>query len=387
MQRLFLPVGQGAFYCEKFSEEDFCGKVNVVYDCGTISGLSVLKSVIERTFEHGEVIDALFLSHLHEDHINGLPILAKRCNVKRVYLPMVDTTDLALMHLAYTLRRHPKPLPYENIEEEYTVAERFVLDALQNPVEAIRRYADAYVVALPVDRADDLLGDVHGVANDIFGERVGIGTSGRWIYMPFNIRNDEESDKVRRRFVGQFGKEPSSQNVAEVIADIGGNRVGKKALSEIRDMYKGIRDGLNANSMTLYSGLDNLGLAQAIDSSISEDARLKHGVPCSTAAGCLYTGDYIASKDRCYWKQLKTAYGRYWGNIGCVQIPHHGSGVNFNDEFLTMSAYNVISAGFGNMYHHPSNAVLTKYWVRHKFPFVVTQSQASGFSTVITTGK
>lgn len=387
MQRLFLPVGQGAFYCEKFSEEDFCGKVNVVYDCGTISGLSVLKSVIERTFEHGEVIDALFLSHLHEDHINGLPILAKRCNVKRVYLPMVDTTDLALMHLAYTLRRHPKPLPYENIEEEYTVSERFVLDALQNPVEAIRRYADAYVVALPVDRADDLLGDVHGVANDIFGERVGIGTSGRWIYMPFNIRNAEESDKVRRRFVGQFGKEPSSQNVAEVIADIGGNRVGKKDLSEIRDMYKGIRDGLNANSMTLYSGSDNSSLTQSIDldSSINDFFCLKHGVSHSTAAGCLYTGDYIASEERCYWKQLKMAYGRHWGNIGCVQIPHHGSNGNFNDEFLTMSAYNVISAGFGNMYRHPSNSVLAKYRARHKFPFVVTQSQASGFGTVITT--
>lgn len=41
MQRLFLPVGQGAFYCEKFSEEDFCGKVNVVYDCGSLSGLSL----------------------------------------------------------------------------------------------------------------------------------------------------------------------------------------------------------------------------------------------------------------------------------------------------------------------------------------------------------
>ena len=137
MQRLFLPVGQGAFYCEKFSEEDFCGKVNVVYDCGSLSGLSLLKAEIERVFDHGEIIDALFLSHLHEDHINGLPFLMKRCQVKRVYLPMVDTTDLALMRLAYVIRRHQKPLPYEN-EGEYIVSERFVLDALQNPVEAIR---------------------------------------------------------------------------------------------------------------------------------------------------------------------------------------------------------------------------------------------------------
>ena len=384
MQRLFLPVGQGAFYCEKFLEEDFCGKVNVVYDCGSLSGLSLLKAEIERVFDHGEIIDALFLSHLHEDHINGVPFLMKRCQVKRVYLPMMDTTDLALMHLAYVIRRHPKPLPYET-EDEYAVSERFVLDVLQNPVETIRRYADVDVISLSNDTNNDLSRDVHGVANEIFGERVGNGVSQRWIYMPFNIRNDEEVNKVRLRFTKFSGKEPSPQNVAELIADIERNRVGKKALSEIRDMYKGIRDGLNANSMTLYSGSDDQNLTQSIDLCISEVSRLKHGASHSTAAGCLYTGDFIASEDRCYWKHLKAVYGRHWKSIGCIQIPHHGSNGNFNDEFLTMPAYNVITAGFGNMYHHPSNAVLAKYRVRHKFPFVVTQSQASGFSTVIAT--
>ena len=251
--------------------------------------------MIDRTFEHGEVIDALFLSHLHADHINGLPILMKRCQVKRVYLPMMDTTDLALMHLAYIIRRHPKPLPNESVEEEYAESERFVLAALQNPVETIRRYVDAYVVAWPVTRNNDSPRDGYGVARDIFGEGIGNGPSGRWIYMPFNIRNDEEANIIRRRFADQFGKEPSPSNVADVIADIESNRAGKDALSDIRDMYKGVRDGLNANSMTLYSGLDNLCLTQSLDSSISEDARLKHGVPCSTATGCLYTGDYIAS--------------------------------------------------------------------------------------------
>lgn len=384
MQRLFLPVGQGAFYCEKFSEEDFCGKVNVVYDCGSLSGLTLLKTVIERVFDHREIIDALFLSHLHEDHMNGLPSLMKRCQVKRIYLPMVDTTDLALMRLAYIIRRHQKPLPYED-EDEYIESERFVLDVLQNPVEAIRRHTDAYVDILSSARSNDLLRDVYGVANEIFGEKIGNEDSQRWIYIPFNIRNDEEVSKVKWRFIKFFGKDPSPQNVAEVIANIERNRVGKKALSEIRNMYKGIRDGLNANSMTLYSGSDSPGLTQSLDLRINEFSRLKHGVSRSTAAGCLYTGDYIASEERCYWKQLKMAYDRHWGNIGCIQIPHHGSNGNFNDEFLTMSAYNVISAGFGNMYRHPSNAVLAKYRARHKFPFIVTQNQASGFSTIITT--
>lgn len=385
MQRMFLPVGQGAFYCEKFSEKDFCGNVNVVYDCGSISGLSVLKSEIERVFDQGEIIDAVFLSHLHEDHINGLPILVKRCKVQRVYLPMMDTTDLALMRLAYIARQRLKPMPYENMESEYIVSERFVLDALQDPVEAIRRYADADVVALPVARANDLSGNVHNVANDIFGEKIDDEITGRWIYMPFNIRNDDEANKVRRRFVTQFGKYPSAQNVASVIADIERNRASKDDLSKIHDMYKGVRDGLNANSMTLYSGSNNSNLTQSMDVSIIECPRFMHEGPHSTATGCLYTGDFVASEDRCYWTQLKMAYGWCWNNIGCVQIPHHGSKCNFNDEFLTMPAYNVISAGFGNIYRHPSSLVLSKYLLRHTFPFIVTQEPTSGFKTVVQT--
>ena len=37
MKRMFLPVGQGAFYCEKFLSKG--GKINIVYDCGTTSGM------------------------------------------------------------------------------------------------------------------------------------------------------------------------------------------------------------------------------------------------------------------------------------------------------------------------------------------------------------
>lgn len=69
--------------------------------------------------------------------------------------------------------------------------------------------------------------------------------------------------------------------------------------------------------------------------------------------------------------------------IGCVQIPHHGSEYNFNNAFLQMDAYSVISAGLGNPYRHPSNTVLAKYRQRNQFPFVVTQDPRSLFCTTV----
>ena len=65
MIRSFLPVGQGAFYTEQFD----CG-VNVVYDCGSSTSRSAIEKQIACTFESREKIQAVFISHLHEDHIH-----------------------------------------------------------------------------------------------------------------------------------------------------------------------------------------------------------------------------------------------------------------------------------------------------------------------------
>ena len=67
MHRIFVPVGQGAFYLEKFEigEEKF----NIVYDCGTSTETVDIKSKIRSYFKKDEEIDYVFISHLHKDHI------------------------------------------------------------------------------------------------------------------------------------------------------------------------------------------------------------------------------------------------------------------------------------------------------------------------------
>lgn len=81
--RSFLPVGQGAFYLEQFmfNEE----KINIIYDCGSNTDCKLVEGQIRDNFEEGAKIHAVFLSHLDADHINGLPYLLKRCNVKKCF--------------------------------------------------------------------------------------------------------------------------------------------------------------------------------------------------------------------------------------------------------------------------------------------------------------
>ena len=389
MQRLFLPVGQGAFYCEKFSEEDFCGKVNVVYDCGSVSGFKALKSTIEWVFEKNESIDAVFLSHLHEDHINGLPLLMNWCDVKRVYLPMMAVDDLALMRLAYGVRRHPKPSLYEGIRDGYYMAERFVEDVMREPADAIRRHHSEYsqnrgstieVVHIPVGNADGVLNAAYMTSHTVFGNMVGDGLLPKWVYAPFNIRNTLEAERVKQRFVHSFGNDMSPSRIANLIGEADRS---EDILDKIRGLYKGIRGGFNANSMTLYSGATDSTLRQYPDVDVSVLNKFNCIIPNYTESGGLYTGDFFAANGKPYWSELKAAYCRFWSNIGCVQVPHHGSKYNFNGDLLAMNAYNVISVGFGNMYHHPSNAVVSQYLARQTFPFIVTQSPNSIFSTTV----
>lgn len=79
----FHGIGQGLFYSGSIDDNKF----NFIYDCG--GSTEKLEKEIETL--GNKDIDFLVISHLHDDHINGLPILLKRTNIKRIYLPYFNT--------------------------------------------------------------------------------------------------------------------------------------------------------------------------------------------------------------------------------------------------------------------------------------------------------
>ena len=90
--RSFLPVGQGAFYRESF-KTGLQSNINVIYDCGSSTDIHIVETCITREFSNGEEIQAVFISHFDDDHINGLPFLLKYCNVKKIFFPLLDTRN------------------------------------------------------------------------------------------------------------------------------------------------------------------------------------------------------------------------------------------------------------------------------------------------------
>ena len=99
MERIFYPIGQGAFYAERFTEEEDGINFNMVYDCGAgihLNGTTTGHNVVRNAFSSKDEIDILFVSHLDTDHVNEIPTLLTSCKVKKVILPLVSRSKYIL---------------------------------------------------------------------------------------------------------------------------------------------------------------------------------------------------------------------------------------------------------------------------------------------------
>ena len=371
MVRSFLPVGQGAFYCECF--EGNKRNIHVVYDCGSSTSVKYVEKEIKNNFQEGDIIDALFISHLDKDHVNGIPFLLSYCKVKRIYFPLISSANKKILKIYYSINH----------------ISGFVAEFLENPRSAIDSLGiDYYPELIQIDEAgtEGMEQGFNGLdlprrrsGDNISGDINISGASGgalydEWLYIPFNFRQKERIDILMKKLASIY-KRPITEDEVEELWRI--NAADDR--DKIREAYKGVPDNFNTNSMTLFSGEIVNRFRQ-----FPNMCYRKYCFRCRdfTPSGCLYTGDYNASGED-EWKQLINAYNGYWKHIGCVQIPHHGSRHGFNPAFLDMDAYFVISCGYANQYRHPHSSVMKSFLLRFIFPHIVTEHVGSAAFFVI----
>ena len=89
--RIIHPIGQGGFYTETHTNGN--QTKTFVYDCGGFNhGQKKMESYLESYLDpkSGEKeIEAVFISHFHADHINGLQYLLDNSKVKYLFLPQL----------------------------------------------------------------------------------------------------------------------------------------------------------------------------------------------------------------------------------------------------------------------------------------------------------
>ena len=92
VKRTQYPIGQGSFHAGHLEwtveSSPRSEKFHYVYDCGTSDGSTALQNAILACRSETSHIDALFVSHLDADHVNGLDRLLGLISVHTVLHPL-----------------------------------------------------------------------------------------------------------------------------------------------------------------------------------------------------------------------------------------------------------------------------------------------------------
>lgn len=366
MIRTFHAVGQGGFCTEYF--EKFC----LIYDCGSSTGLQIITDEVEYTFQMDEQVDAVFISHFNNDHINGLEFVLGHCDVKRVFLPLLTEIDKLLTLCRVTLEG---PLS------------QFMANTIFSPDATIRTVSDMTSVVL-IEGTDPLEeGEEFQIpseyATTTFDELRGSTTLSRdtavstplipeWIFLPFNF-----DFKSRSR---EFGALLRKQGIiVQPSTDIQGLWKNPGNKKKIIDVFSQVTGNPNCNSLTLYSGPTTINQYYVTAYHYSHRYHQCYCGPIILDPGCLHLGDYEA-KGGIKWKHLYNRYQRYWKHIGTVQIPHHGSRCNYNPMInRSKSMISVMNAGYSNRYRHPHAATIRDILVDGGSPVIVNEKPGSRF--------
>lgn len=366
MIRSFLPVGQGAFYCEQFGGKCLDTRLNIIYDCGSATDMNYVKHQIDTNFEQDEIVHAVFLSHLDADHINGIPYLLRYCRVQKIFFPLLTQKDRMLIKLSNMVNGKTNFSFVDSfMENPYLFFERFDIPRDRQP--RLYQIADDSQDYNNIDAV--LLRSGSNVRDEIFteGDVIRYQLKG-WRYIPYNFRQNERIRQLEMALYDRMGERLSNADVCDIW-----KRGTNKDREIIKAAYKSVKGSFNTNSMTLYSGNGD----EVSRQYLLHRTCLRSRCPGNSyPAGCLYTGDYDASgKDK--WVKLRKAYDTYWDNIGCVQIPHHGSRHNYNRELATCNANFVISAGRTNRYQHPHGLVVKDLLLHQRDVYLVTEDISS----------
>ena len=381
MIRTFHPVGQGAFYSEEFLDENGKCVFRVVYDCGSLKSCKIqrnsdgsllarrnIKDRVSGAFSDDHGIDVLFISHLDDDHVNLISYLEafQHHRIRRVILPLLKADERHMLTGYHLIRSRNRRISGAlnsviNSPEEYFGNDTKV--SFVRPADGERLPMGNEVGDEGVG-VDDLEKEIPSLTRIFIGSNSpDNGRMPRWILIPYNHKPERYSD-LKDELENVFGKGFQIVNLKDPDFVI-------ENLKVLRHCYKALQDGINRNSMALYSGpLDGACSirGEVVGGNIwgcycpcdqfaeywldrvlrLEQSSIFHGCP-----GCLYTGDMSLDD-----ADLTRAFGRYVRNIGMVQLPHHGSLDSFGAGNLPIEGrVCVVTYGERNSFGHPAFAV------------------------------
>lgn len=336
--RTFYPVGFGAFYMEVHRAVN--NTMTIVYDCGTkTAGINIEQIIDDAFYGRDKVIDILFISHFHEDHISGIPYLLRNYTIRKVVIPYISRDNRMLFVLAEGLEAYQQMIVDT---EGYFGEETEVLRILPESEE---------------QQIDEQIEGMEGRRYSGVPLNTSFSASG-WLLIPFNYNYAEKISKLKAelRMEGLEYERLAEQNYIQ------------DHYEQILNTYKKIRS-FNNTSLTLLSGVNRRPVSCMFGYQ-NGDFYIIRG------PNCIYLGD--VTMNRKFMSRLQNRLNPYLNDAYTVQIPHHGARGALNSSILKSYSAAVICHRQGDP-KHPSPIVVQDIRLSHSFPIFVTEDGFSKF--------
>jgi len=379
IERIFYPIGQGAFYAEKHKHINF----NIVYDCGELYCSRKAKQIVTNSFSKNDIINILFISHFDYDHISLIPLLKDTVkHIKCVVIPYLFDEEKIMLSNFYkclgvkrefiNLIKSP-----ENFFGENTLIIK-VRPIITDVTQEIKNDENIYIDEIS-NKGGELVinsGTILNVNNKCFN----------WVYVPYNFKYDKQKSIFENLLKIEFQKYFKDFNI-NYLKDINFiNKVikNRELRKKIKKIYNELEGDINSNSLVVYSGPFNLRRCKFFLDICFLDIYFNEKKPIfvytSTNCqepGCIFTGDANLNTIN-----LKNYFGKFWRYISTIQIPHHGSKRSFSDNFLGRKRFICpLSFGVNNPFGHPYKEVIDLILEKGSIPIFVTNK--TGFKEIV----
>ena len=372
----FHPVGQGLFYSGILNDGQYC----FVYDCGTENNRSFIEREIkelkaelsQKQRKDKPQLDFVVISHLHEDHINGLEMLQNEFTIKKIILPYLnpqpDVIDLIVANAVFTGN--------ESVETE---VERY------NIIRSY--YGDAYATDARQARDETILFPREKVAGyggeELYLEKIA-PVNIEWEFVFVNKTFDANKMHLFNQKLQTALRDLGLGSVRQLVDWFSRGQNYKEIKSTLHKVYEktfGTKKINETSTVVMHYPIIDLGepvvSAETYATTLNAGEYNKGFVNCGGEISLL-TGDTIM--DNIMLNRLTHCHAEPFSGI--VQIPHHGSkdnyfgikGITCLPDLWNNFAIQVIPYGMGNKHHHPQQDVLLDIQQKGKNLLSATQN-------------
>lgn len=373
LERVFYPIGHGAFYVERFyMDGNSCPAFTVVFDCGCYNKsplntyISRINEIVQKAFSENKTVDILFISHFHTDHIDGISELLQCCEVKRIIVPQLSEIEKIELFVEGLLQTEE-----DDIEN--------TINIFQTIQEALYEHDNVIEIAPSLESKDEFHQELVDLDTNTNNKTYPSGTclskqfgdAQIWTYTPFNPPIKQRAAKLnhalRRSSVFNTIFTTSGNDKVAALAD----KIRAGHLSDLREVFrKAFNDKHNEYSMTVLSSCGKQ-CHQPCEKSCHKAINAQNRY-CTL--NCLYMGDFQPDNDNL--PPLMKVYDnlRY---VGILQVPHHGSVHNYDQKLYQSPRICIVSADSIDRFGHPDNNTISGIVNNKGIVILVTENEKS----------